>query len=263
MARTLFRVKETGDEVKGYDFDAEIKTLDEFSLEIVGSTSKVDRDGEVLDVNGWDLKNYKKNPVILASHNYFEPAIGKAKSVKIKDGSLVFKIEFPEEGVNPTADVYRKLYIGGFMRASSVGFIPKEWEDLDGKSGLWRKYIKQELLELSLVSVPANPEALTPMKGFMQAFEKGVIQEDDIRCLGLGDCLVKAVEKEVPKKQGIDREELREMIKEAIYEVRDEIKYADLIFGGVGEPRAAKGKKEGIGISKSELVELVKKGVEL
>ena len=81
------------------------------------------------------------------------------------------------------ADVYRKLYKGGFMRASSVGFIPREWKIGQNDKDPRRTYTKAELLEISLVTVPANPNALMSAKGLggvNKALEEEVITEADI-----------------------------------------------------------------------------------
>ena len=161
------------------DKDVEGKALGDLEIEMIGSTESLDRDGESIALDAWDLKMFKKNPVILPQHNYSRPAIGKAKDVRIKDGALVFKIEFPEDGINPEADTYRKLYKAGFMNASSVGFIPKTWEDGDGKKTPFRKFTKVELLELSLVSVPSNPTAL------MTAKSKGLVNDEELKAIGL------------------------------------------------------------------------------
>lgn len=178
MAKLIGRLKD-GRELWGYDMEnVEVKSIGEYEIEIVGSTEDVDRSKEVIEVDGWDLKNFKRNPVILASHRYDQPAIGRGK-VKKQDGKLVFRIEFPEEGVYPLADIYRKLYKGGFMRASSVGFIPVAWENGDGEKEPYRTYKKAELLELSLVSVPANPEALITDKGLNTAVREGVITSEE------------------------------------------------------------------------------------
>lgn len=184
----LIRKLDTGEEVKGFELDTEIKlefdfegkALKDDEIEMIGSTGSVDRDGEVIAPYGWDLKSFKKNPVILASHNYSKPVIGKATKIRLSDGKLIFKIQFTNEGDNPEADIYRKLYKSGFMSASSIGFIPKEWEDGDGKKTPWRTYTKTELLELSLVSVPANSEAL------VVARSKGIINEEELELINKG-----------------------------------------------------------------------------
>ncbi len=183
MARRIGKL-EDGRELWGYDFkDVEVKTLGEYEIEIIGSTGISDRDGEVINPDGWDLKNFKKNPVILPAHDYRAPAIARAKSVKIEDKKLKFEIEFPQDGIYPLADIYRKLYKSGFMKASSVGFVPSEWVNGDGEKEPYRTYLKQELLELSLVSVPVNPEALVAEKGISEAMAKGVINNDEFEIL--------------------------------------------------------------------------------
>jgi len=158
--------------------DIEGKALSDMEIEMVGSTESIDRDGESIAIDAWDIKQFKKNPIILPQHNYSKPAIGKATNIQVKDGALVFKIAFPDEGVNPEADTYRKLYKAGFMNASSVGFIPKEWVDGDGKKSPFRKFTKVELLELSLVSVPSNPTAL------MTAKSKGLVNDEELKAIG-------------------------------------------------------------------------------
>ena len=149
------------------------------TLEFIGSNEFIDRDGEVISADGWDMKNYKKNPVILFAHDRRSPAVAKATKVWVDGENLKFKVQFPEEGVYPFADTLFKLYKGGFMNATSVGFLPKEWVDGDGVKSPRRKFTKQELLELSLVPVPANPTALLTAKEFKDAWEKNVISEKE------------------------------------------------------------------------------------
>lgn len=191
MARYIGKLQD-GREVFAYDLqenevvaqkDFEGKALGENELIMVGSTSLIDRDNEILDIEGWDLKNYKKNPVVLPSHMYWEPAIGKSKKTWIEDGKLKFHILFPDTGINPVADVYKGLYKGGFMTASSVGFNPYEWKWGEKPGEPRRTFMKQELLEISLVSVPANPEALLTEKAIQSAVDKGRLSSNDIKTL--------------------------------------------------------------------------------
>jgi len=137
---------------------------------IVGSTSVLDRMGDSINQSGWDLKNYKTNKVILWGHNVTEdrPPIGKALKVWIegkgsKLAKLMFKVKFDLQD-SFAAEIFRKVK-EGFINTVSVGFIPKEWEDLDEENIFGgRKYLKQELLELSFVPVPANPEAVVALR---------------------------------------------------------------------------------------------------
>ena len=57
--------------------EAEITKAADGSFIAVASTNSVDRHGEIVDNNGWDLKSFKKNPVILWGHDHDERAYRK------------------------------------------------------------------------------------------------------------------------------------------------------------------------------------------
>ncbi len=145
---------------KLYNF--EVKQLEGRVLRFTGSTETEDRDGEVIKVAGWQLENYKKNPVFMWAHDYTQPPIGKAVNVHKRNGALIFDVEFADKDTYEFADTIYKLYQGGFLHATSVGFIPDAQfiTEGDGVKSPRRTYAKQELLELSAVPVPSNPDAL-------------------------------------------------------------------------------------------------------
>ena len=128
--------------------------------EIVGiaSTETPDRDGEIIKQSGWDLTNFKANPVLLLFHNYQELPVGKITDLSIEDGQLKFKAVF-SEATQKAKEAYQ-LVKEGILNTFSVGFIPREWDKADGSV-----ITKAELLEISLVPVPANPEAVVIAKG--------------------------------------------------------------------------------------------------
>jgi len=160
MPETIYKVLE----------DCEVKKLEDRIYEFTASTSTQDRDGEVIDATGWDLKNFKKNPVVMYAHDYRTLPIGKAPRVWVsKDGELKNTVEFPPEGTYEFADIVERLVETGYLKTESVGFIPKKWEDGDGEKAPRRTYTKQELLEISIVPVPSNPDALR------NAIDDGVI----------------------------------------------------------------------------------------
>ncbi len=66
--------------------DCEVKKLNELTFEFTASNEEIDRDGEIIEAKGWDLKNFKKNPVIIYAHDYRTLPIGKATHIGIKDG---------------------------------------------------------------------------------------------------------------------------------------------------------------------------------
>jgi len=150
--------------------NVEVKKVGERQYEFTASTADMDRDGEVIDVEGWDLRNFKKNPVIMYAHAYNTLPIGKATHIGIKDGKLKNTVEFPPEGTYEFADIVERLVNTGYLKTESVGFIPRKWEDGDGGEKTPRRtYTKQELLEISIVPIPSNPNAL------MNAVKEGII----------------------------------------------------------------------------------------
>lgn len=142
-----------------------IKNIDpeKRQIEFVISTACVDRYGDIVEVSGWDLKNYKANPVVLFGHNSSIPPIGKAIKTW-KDGDALRSIaEFMPQDISAFAHSIFRMYQEKFLRAVSVGFKPLKWErivDEEGNETWSYRFKKQELLEFSAVPIPANPEAL-------------------------------------------------------------------------------------------------------
>jgi len=130
------------------------------SLTYVLSDATQDRYGDVIEPAGWDLKWFKKNPIALFNHNAHAP-IGRWTNVRIDGGRLLADLDLAAEGTSPRIDEIRNLIDQDILRATSVGFRPLKEVPLDPeKPWLGTHYTKQELLETSIVSVPANPAAL-------------------------------------------------------------------------------------------------------
>lgn len=122
---------------------------------VLASTSAIDRQGDSIDQKGWDIGNYVKNPVMLWAHNYSALPVAKATAVGTTPSGLTLDYEFaPAEG-NPMAQQIKVLVDEGFLNAVSVGFMPLE------RNG--NVITKMDLLEVSFVPVPANPQALQLM----------------------------------------------------------------------------------------------------
>ena len=150
-------------------FISELKGIDEKegTLTAYVSTDTRDRMDEVLDPQGLDMTNYKKNPVVLWAHDYSLPPIGKALWVKRDGVGIISKVKFASTAF---AQEIFQLYKEGFLKAFSVGFIPKEEEEGDGEKTPRRTFKKWEMLEYSAVPVPANPDALA------LAIKKGILK---------------------------------------------------------------------------------------
>lgn len=133
-------------------------------------SDSIDRSGDLIDDEAWELDNFLKNPVVPAFHMYNRPPIGKALWIKVVPGQgLRFKVQFAKtaEGLE-----FYELFSGGFLNAFSVGFMGKDWIDRedftpqdiakymrDGNLPS-RVYKKVELFEVSAVVVPDHMNAL-------------------------------------------------------------------------------------------------------
>jgi len=139
--------------------DADVKVHTDKTITFIMSDDSLDRDFERFDTAGWNLKTYKKNPVLLWSHDRSIPAIGKMERVRVKDNELIG---------SPVFDANDELAVklagkvqGGIIRSGSVGFFPSKIEfNEDEKDPCKLIYRKQELREFSLCNVPANPNAV-------------------------------------------------------------------------------------------------------
>jgi len=147
------------------------------TVTFIASTSSVDRHGTVLNQDNWDLKNFNNNPIIGYQHNVYgsgeapnpDDQLGSAKAYfeTVKKGNseeqqLLVDISFEPKEINPLAEkIFRKV-LHGSLRAVSVGFVPLA--DDKGGYGDSREgnfhYFGQELLEVSVVNIPSNPDAL-------------------------------------------------------------------------------------------------------
>ncbi len=153
-------------------------------LSYVASTSSEDRYGDIVN-QSWDLDAYRANPIILLNHNSQELPIGRG-DVELVDNQLLIDITFDMEDPK-AAEVARKAQ-AGFLNAVSVGFNPSRLiarSDLPtdhpayGERGNF--YERSELLEVSIVTIPANGEATSlAAKSFAQY---GLPDLEIIKCL--------------------------------------------------------------------------------
>lgn len=120
-----------------------------------------DRDGDIIDPKGWDFENWLKNPVVLFGHKSRELPVGKGIDLKQMSTKVKATMEFPSEALYPFGNTVGRLAAAGYMNATSVGFIPRDYEPLD-EDDPWGGYrfLSQELTEYSIVPVPSNPAAL-------------------------------------------------------------------------------------------------------
>ncbi|QUT07930.1 phage major capsid protein [Sphingobium phenoxybenzoativorans] len=126
-------------------------------LDYVMSDATVDRYGDSIVAEGWKLTNFRKNPVALFGHNS-NFVIGHWKNVRVEGGKLLGRLELLGEGISERLDEIRAAVAAGVLRAVSVGFRPLAADPMPGGKGA--KFTSSELVECSLVAIPANPNAL-------------------------------------------------------------------------------------------------------
>lgn len=135
----------------------------------VASTSTPDRYGDVVDQASWKLDNYTANPVVLVDHDYEAECIVANGAVSLMGGALALEVtkwSRKQKALDVKADVEDEI-----IHAVSVGFRPGRYiarsmlpkdDPYYGDSGY--AYYDCELLEVSFVAIPANPEALAAKK---------------------------------------------------------------------------------------------------
>ncbi len=178
------------------ELSVSVKEMGEGSrlIEFAASTEKPDRSMDIIDVAGWELENWNKNPVIPRFHNYYELPVGKGIRATKDLVNKVLKVlvyfptidELCSDPSNPSKDalfidtVYN-MYKIGMLNAVSVGYKPKQFKTRDDPAVLekpeWMRgvhFLKQELLELSVVLVPCNEEALVLEKSGNKITKKGL-----------------------------------------------------------------------------------------
>lgn len=131
-------------------------------LDFVMSDDAVDSYDDVIDPEGWKLSRFKgknANPVALYGHDQSSLPIGVWESVRVEAGKLLGRLKLAEPGTSPFIDAIRSLLRQKILRAVSVGFIPLEWGPRPGAKRGGYLYTATELIECSVVAVPANPHA--------------------------------------------------------------------------------------------------------
>jgi HK97 family phage prohead protease/HK97 family phage major capsid protein len=127
-------------------------------LEFVMSDATVDRFGDIIEPDGWQLANFRKNPIALFGHDG-DFLVGNWHNVRIEDGALIGRLDL----LPPVSERLREIHTAidaGVLRAVSVGFRPIKREPIEGSKVGGIRFLETELVECSLVSVPANPNAL-------------------------------------------------------------------------------------------------------
>lgn len=122
-------------------------------IEGYASTNDIDRHGDIIPPEVWTkkaLRNFKKNPVMLFNHNY-NRIIGKVIELTVDENGLYVKCAIDAED-----EAGRKIAMG-LLKTFSIGFYLLDFDYSPEKEAWIIK--KLELLEISVVTIPANQDA--------------------------------------------------------------------------------------------------------
>ena len=144
------------------------------TIEFVASDNTRDAHGTVVPVDKWDLDRFNKNGVIGYMHNLYgdlcnapdpDDVIGVGRA-RTENGQLIIAVTFEPADINPKAEkIFRKVLFGS-LKAVSVGFSELKrghygaGEEAKGQPNETYYFDGQELMELSIVNIPSNKNAL-------------------------------------------------------------------------------------------------------
>lgn len=151
---------------------------DKRSCMLTMSIQELDRDMDIVVTRGIDLDNFEKNPIALMNHNP-NMVLGTWEGVSKKPKRLEGTVALAAEGTAPHVDMMAGMLGQGIIRAASIGFMPRTLKRREMENGEFvRGYIIEEceLYECSIVSVPANPQALAKMVSEGNAMAKELIE---------------------------------------------------------------------------------------
>lgn len=124
-------------------------------VHFVLSTAGVKRDGLDLSPDRWRFDRYNTNPVLLVNHDYSKLPIGTAR-VYVENGAVKFEPRY--DAGDPFAMEVKRKVDAGYLNTSSAGwgFVNEDGTPFTGRDITNAYY---DLLDVSLVTVPADPSA--------------------------------------------------------------------------------------------------------
>lgn len=151
-----------------------VKVVDEDRqiLDAVISTEDVDRDDEVIVQSGIKTEAFMTNPIVVDypghSAGIWSDPIGKILAIKTVGKKTEARIQFAPAELNERGPRVFAMYKEGFLNAFSIGF--KELKSKFDAAG--RRVLESiELVEVSVVPIPANPKAIVKAKGYLNDAE--------------------------------------------------------------------------------------------
>ncbi len=183
-------------EIKAVGTDS--ANLEEITIEGFASTSSKDRSWDIIPGTAWAdpeaRANYLMNPIVLAFHDHKKP-IGTCESLEVKDGGLFVRIKLVRSLNEKVFDAVRS----GVLKSFSVGFRLLDLEyDQDTDAFILTKL---ELMEISVVSVPCNPEAVFQVIKSFKVSERNKMPAENNTPVVDQTLVAKAVQEELSRIQ--------------------------------------------------------------
>lgn len=144
-----------------------VKDLGDGVFSATVTTSDVDRMGESIDTQGITTDAYMQNPVVLYGHDYQGLPIGKATKLSQFKNKLTATFQLAVKEY-PFAATVAEMIKGGYLNAVSIGGVVRQWNES------YTEIQAMEMVEFSIVPVPANPAALITARSFEKATGKSV-----------------------------------------------------------------------------------------
>lgn len=146
---------------------------DKLYIDGMANANVEDRMNEIVNPAGCDVRSYVRNPILLSDHMYHSSyAIGIVEELRIEGDGVHFTAYIGDPSLGQLTDKQkeiRSLVAQKILKTVSIGFIPKEitvpeWDEETGKMISPAKIEKWEMLELSIVPVPANQDSVFDIK---------------------------------------------------------------------------------------------------
>lgn len=145
--------------------------VDQRTVQCIVSTQDAGRDGLVVLTAGIGLDNFRKNPVVLAAHDAARP-VGRCINISAVGTELHGTVQFPPPGTSADSDQTLALIRANILNGISIGFRPLQTKpDING--GL--QITQSELLEFSIVSIPALANALITSRSFRPTGDRSTV----------------------------------------------------------------------------------------
>ncbi len=175
----------------------------------------IDADQESVDTFGFDLKRLRNGTMpLLFNHDQQKP-VGKIMEATYDKEGLLIKarvFKYPDDQL--TNFVYNSVK-SGVISAFSVGMLVKNFELISQDGEDYIQLAKSEVIEVSLVAVPSNPEALfqiTNIKSIdgtektVTLLSKSMITPENPDVCNGFECAIKSQQKELLVQKELEME---------------------------------------------------------